>query len=595
MARTLPVEDRLSFAWSAAQRTVSAGRIGTPVALRLMDYSQPDHGRLPALLAWHADRACTLLEAEPALVWAGGRPTSGQIDVQIRGSQGQSLLLSAGALAHEAPPVELTVIGQRGIACWQPDDLPLDPANARPRVAELVRVPPGGSGGSLTTSATAGLPPSDAELSARGRDLLQAISHSLETGVASPPGAARPAAGRPQTLEITAIAEQPKRQASPSGARPLGVLLISGGQTHQEMYAPAFAADPRCRLIGLTDENDVSPRRRALNEQLAQSLGIPLLASLDDALARTDVHVVSVCAEPERRARVIQRVLAAGKHLYLDKPLAATIDEARRIRAQAQASGVCSQMFSLVHSPAAERVRAVLESGRLGELLAVHCDLFFAKGPAGTASFGEPRRESAHPTTFEALESKRELYNIGVYPLAMLAWLLNKKVRRVFATTGNYFFAEHQRNDMEDFAQASLEFDDGITATMCVGRTGWHSHPAGGVQRTWLIGTRGTACIDAYRPRLEVWSDEPAWPTPARSPEDPMGFWTSTGRAVGIAAKQAWLAPSDEHADVRHFVDCLTAGHASDLPAEYAADALEALLAAYQSAAAGQPISIARR
>ncbi|HWC88080.1 MAG TPA: Gfo/Idh/MocA family oxidoreductase [Pirellulales bacterium] len=559
------MEDRLSFAWSAAQRTVSSGRIGTPVALRLMDYGQPDHGRLPALLAWHADRACTLLEAEPALVWAGGRPANGQIDLQIRSSQGQSLLLSAGALAHEAPPVELMVIGQRGIACWEPDDLP----SAR--------------------AATAA-----AELSARGRDLLQAISHSLETGVASPPGAARAAASRPQTLEIAAIAEQPMRQAHASGVRPLGVLLLSGGQTHQEMYAPAFAADPRCRLIGLTDENDVSPRRRALNEQLAQSLGIPLLASLDDALARTDVHVVSICAEPERRARVIQRVLAAGKHLYLDKPLATTIDEARRIRAQARASGVCSQMFSLVHSPPAERVRAVLESGRLGELLAVHCDLFFAKGPAGTARFGEPRRETAHPTTFEAVESKRELYNIGVYPLAMLAWLLKKKVRRVFATTGNYFFAEHQRNDMEDFAQASFEFDGGVTATVCVGRTGWRSHPAGGVQRTWLIGTRGTACIDAYRPRLEIWSDEPAWPTPARSPEDPMGFWTSTQSAVGIVAKQAWLAPSDEHADVRHFVDCLVAGRDSDLPAEYAAEALEALLAAYQSAATGQPVSIAR-
>ena len=88
-------------------------------------------------------------------------------------------------------------------------------------------------------------------------------------------------------------------------------------------------------------------------------------------------------------------------------------------------------MFSLVHSPAAERVKGVLKSGRLGELLAVHCDVFFAKGPAGTATFGEPRREHAHPTTFEALESKRELYNIGVYPLAMLAWLLKQKVRRV--------------------------------------------------------------------------------------------------------------------------------------------------------------------
>ena len=73
-----------------------------------------------------------------------------------------------------------------------------------------------------------------------------------------------------------------------------------------------------------------------------------------------------------------------------------------------------------------------------------------------------------------------------------------------------------------------------------------------------------------------------------------MGFWTSTQQAIGIAPKQAWLAPTDEHADVRHFVDCLVAGRDSDLPAEYAADALEALLAAYQSAAAGQPVIIAR-
>ncbi|HEY5314036.1 MAG TPA: Gfo/Idh/MocA family oxidoreductase [Pirellulales bacterium] len=568
------MDDQLSFAWAAAQRAVSAGRIGIPVALRLIDYGQPDHGRLPALLAWHADRACTLLNTGPVLVWAGGQPASGQLDVQIRGRQGQSLLLSAGAMAHASPLVALTVIGQRGIACWEPDDL--------------------ASAGSLTTSATSGPLGNDAELSSRGRDLLKAIASSRETGEAVGLGGERLAAGRPRTLAIPAAAGRSTRRAIAVTARPLGVLLISGAQTHQEMYAPAFAADPRCRLIGLTDENDISPRRRLLNEQLAQSLGIPLLDGLDDALARTDVHVVSVCAEPERRARVIERVLAAGKHLYLDKPLAATIDEASRIRAQVRATGARSQMFSLVHSPAGERVRSVLESGRLGELLSVHCDWFFAKGPAGTAQFGEPRREAAYPTTFEAIESKRELYNIGVYPLAMLAWLLKKKVRRVFATTGNYFFAEHQRNGMEDFAQAWFEFEGGIPATMSVGRTGWHSHPAGGVQRTWLTGTRGSVCIDAYHPRLEIWSDEPAWPTPARSPEDPMGFWGSTQRAVGIVAKQAWLAPSDEHADVRHFVDCLAAGHDSDLPAESAADALEALLAAYQSAAAGQPVSLVR-
>ena len=83
------------------------------------------------------------------------------------------------------------------------------------------------------------------------------------------------------------------------GAVPLGVLLVGGGQTHQEMYAPAFAADSRCRLIGLADEPDLSPRPR-LERATGASLGIPLLENLDEA-ACADVHVVSICAEPERR------------------------------------------------------------------------------------------------------------------------------------------------------------------------------------------------------------------------------------------------------------------------------------------------------
>lgn len=555
------MEDRLSFAWSAAQRTVSAGRIGTPVALRLVDYGQADEDRLLARLASQADQACKLLAAEPALVWAR-RTTGGPIDVQIRGSRGESMLLSTGAMTRQSPMAALTVIGQRGIASWGPDREP----HVVTRAAEPERWSQGG-------------------------ELLRTISTSIETGEACWSGTPQAGAERPQTLSVATVPATCR--AAAIGPPPWGVLLVSGGQTHQEMYAPAFAADPRCRLVGLADEASVTPRRKALNAELAQSLGIPLLASLDEALGRDDVQIVSVCAEPERRAAVISRVAAAGKHLYLDKPLAASIDEASRLRAQIRSAGIYSQMFSLVHTSAAQRVQA-LGSGQLGELLAVHCDLFFAKGPAGTAQLGQRRRENPRPTTFEAIDSKRELYNIGVYPLALLVCMLRRRVRRVFATTGNYFFAEHQRNNMEDFAQAWFEFDGGVAATICVGRTGWHSHPSGGVQRTYLIGTHGTACVDAHNPRLEVWTDEPAWQTPQCNPEDPMGFWVSTQRAVSISPKSSWLIPSDDHTDVRHFLDCLAGGRDSCLAVDDAADALEGLLAAYQSAAIGQPVTIAR-
>ena len=55
----------------------------------------------------------------------------------------------------------------------------------------------------------------------------------------------------------------------------LGVLLISGRLTHQENYALNLRADPRCRLVGLSDEVDVPPERAQLNKQFAEDLDIP--------------------------------------------------------------------------------------------------------------------------------------------------------------------------------------------------------------------------------------------------------------------------------------------------------------------------------
>ena len=82
---------------------------------------------------------------------------------------------------------------------------------------------------------------------------------------------------------------------------PFGLLLITGNQTHQENYARAFAADDRCRLIGLTDEASLPTRRRELNQELADELGIPFFEDFSEAVNRDDVDFVSICAEPERR------------------------------------------------------------------------------------------------------------------------------------------------------------------------------------------------------------------------------------------------------------------------------------------------------
>ena len=148
---------------------------------------------------------------------------------------------------------------------------------------------------------------------------------------------------------------------------------------------------------------------------------------------------------------------------------------------------------------------------------------------------------------------------------------------------------------MEDFGVLLLELDGGITASLMVGRTGWRSHPLGGVNQAVLIGTRGVATINAYRPRLEVWNDEPPWLPPRLDPEDPMGFWRSTPLRLGMSPKQAWIPPeveSPSSGDVRHFFDCLERNVSSDVDAAAGAAAVEVLMASYESASTGQPVQV---
>jgi predicted dehydrogenase len=345
-------------------------------------------------------------------------------------------------------------------------------------------------------------------------------------------------------------------------------LLVAGDHTHQPGYAEALAADGRCRLIGLTDEADVTPQRKRLNEQLAKRLNIPVLAA------------------------------QAGKHLYLDKPLAGSLDDADSIVAAVRKAGVVGHMFSQVHNDPANRVRTLIESGDLGDLTAIHFDLCFAKGYPGTAKLGTPRAESLVPKRFELVESKRELSNVGVYPLVQLLSLAGRSVQRVTATTGNYFFAEHQKNNMEDFGQMLLELDSGLVASISVGRTGWRSHPGGALNRVFLIGTKGCALVDAHRPRVEVWGDVEPWHPPERNPEDPMGMWaTPPDHPFSVKPRQSWLRPpsATDVTDASHFLDCIEQGKESVVSAAVAAAATEILMAGYQSAATRKTVTLPLR
>ncbi len=414
----------------------------------------------------------------------------------------------------------------------------------------------------------------------RGQEILNALKDG--------PGGTPTAVASPAPLPTPEQVPAPRLVTSR-----YGILLVTGGHTHQENYAAAFTADPRCKLIAVTDGAPIDKQRRELNERLADFLGVPYIADLATALQRPDVHIASICAPPDRRGPIAVRCAQAGKHLYIDKPLAPSLEQADAIVAAVRGAGVRSHMFSLITQPWARAAKELFESGVLGRLLAIHADTFFAKGPAGTAKPGTPRREEYPPKRHQLLEAKRELDNIGVYPITMISWLTGQPFHTVYAVTGNYFFREHQQHDVEDFGVLAGTLTTGAHVTVTAGRVGWMAHPAGGVNRLVLVGSKRTLIVDANRPRLEVSANEKPWIPPNINPADPMGFWTSTQQEVHLQPKANWVpvtAPGP--GDAAYFLDCLDAGRESALPAAKAAAATEVILAAYRSAASGAVVTL---
>ena len=373
-----------------------------------------------------------------------------------------------------------------------------------------------------------------------------------------------------------------------------GVLLIGGHRTHQENYARLFAADARCRLIASSDEMDAPPDRIELNRALAEELNLAYVPNLDDALAREDVHIVSLCVENERRGRVGVRCAEAGKHMYLDKPLAMTPDDAQAIVRAVKKAGVRSQMFTTIHASWAQAAQKALSRGDIGDLRAIHCDVLFAKGHAGSAPVGYKREEKPVVEKYTFVEAKREMFDIGIYAVAMVNWLTRKAVKTVFGTTANYFFKEHVACDVEDFGSLVLTLEDGITATIAGGRIGYMSNPQGGISRLHLVGTRDTLTFDGSKSHLEVFADEPAFQPPPSNPLDPMGMWGSTQVKSNLPPKRQRVLVEDGggRGEVQAFVDCIDKGVESEMNAEVAAQSVAVIAAGYESAASGEAVNI---
>ncbi len=113
---------------------------------------------------------------------------------------------------------------------------------------------------------------------------------------------------------------------------PVGVAGVGSlGQHHARLYA----ALPEARLVGVFD---VVPERAA---EVAARCGTRAYRSLDSLLA--DVEALSVVVPTPAHHEIGMAALARGRHVLVEKPIAATLEEAQALVAAAGRAGVLLQ------------------------------------------------------------------------------------------------------------------------------------------------------------------------------------------------------------------------------------------------------------
>jgi predicted dehydrogenase len=258
------------------------------------------------------------------------------------------------------------------------------------------------------------------------------------------------------------------------------VALIGAG-----MWAPRLAAAAGRAGLELVS---VYARDADSRSALADRFGCAAAASFEDAIAAADgvllatpndVHRDQALACAERR-----------RHVFVEKPIADTLDAAERIRDACHEAGLILMVgHAFRRLGAARRARSLVDEGRLGTVVLAE------------ANFSLPGKLPPHVWRAQRVRNPGgPLMQLGIHHADTLAYLLGPIAR----TTGR-FARVHTRAEIDDVGVATLEFASGALGVI----TGSYVSP-----HTFSLRLLGSDGVLDYRADLGA-----VWPAAERVDE----------------------------------------------------------------------------
>jgi predicted dehydrogenase len=130
-------------------------------------------------------------------------------------------------------------------------------------------------------------------------------------------------------------------------------------------HLQAWQKTPGCQVVGVADLN------RELAEQRAKAFNIgTIYPDLDAVIANCDV--VDICTPPQVHSWMAEKVVEAGKHLIIEKPLVTAVADWEKLQAKLLQSG---QEVTVIHnlkfSHSVQQAKQWLDEGRIGRVIRI--------------------------------------------------------------------------------------------------------------------------------------------------------------------------------------------------------------------------------
>ena len=317
-----------------------------------------------------------------------------------------------------------------------------------------------------------------------------------------------------------------------------GAGLIAGEHVH------AYAATPGVRVVAVADP---VPDKAA---RLASTVGASVVADLD-AILETGVDIVSVCTPPRSHAALTVQALQAGAAVLCEKPIARTLDDARRIvDASRDAAGIVMVGHVSRFEPDHRQAKQVVDAGHLGSVqMASHSMTTSLPG------------WSENGWLADIEESGGPLVDLAVHSFDYLAWATGSHPVRVHAVGADTAAGP------STYVLTNLRYASGAIGLV---ETSW-AHPAayGFKLRAELIGTEGRLSWDYDH--------------------------LNGGTMYRTGGDTSWFDPLGDRgylAEIGRFTEAVRSSGPSPVDAEEGLVALRTALAALESVRSGRTIDL---